>query len=196
MNQQLTTTNDDFNQWLETNGYVDSNGVLTVELDKCRALYLQQDIQNRREKINENFIEMASDLWEVFKGALWLPLGFNNYLEFLYSPEVDLNKTQGYGLKEIGKHREEGLLEDEWLRKVGVSKAITLLPKLNEGENVEEWKAKAEELTALDLEDEVAGREIIRYSGTGPFRALIAEIEREKPILLESEVRMYVKTVA
>ena len=50
-------------------------------------------------------------------------------------------------------------------------------------------------MTNLDLADEVAGHEIIRYSGQGQFNALIEEIERERPVLLKSEVKMSVRTV-
>ncbi len=162
---------------------------------EARALYLQQDIQTRKMDIEKNFIQIAKNLWEVYREQLWEPLKFNNFLEYLYSPEIDLSKGVGYGLKSLGLYLEEGLITEDWAVKIGTSKVRTLLPKLKEGENVQEWMAKAETLTNLDLQDEVAGHEIVRYSGTGQFQALIEEIERERPVLMESEVRMNVRTV-
>ncbi len=192
MTNALTT---EFSAWLLDMGYLDEDGVLNVDMRKARALYLQQDIQARKQDIEKNFIQIAKNLWEVFREQLWEPLKFNNFEEYLYSPEIDLSKGVGYGLKSLGLYLEEGLIDEDWAMKVGTSKVRTLLPKLKEGEDVQEWMNKAEALTNLDLQDEVAGHEIIRYSGTGSFQALIAEIEREKPILLKSEVRMSVRTV-
>ena len=185
----------DFSLWLQEMGYLDGDGVLTVGMREARALYLQQDIQTRKMDIEKNFIQIAKNLWEVYREQLWEPLKFNNFLEYLYSPEIDLSKGVGYGLKSLGLYLEEGLITEDWAVKIGTSKVRTLLPKLKEGENVQEWMAKAETLTNLDLQDEVAGHEIVRYSGTGQFQALIEEIERERPVLMESEVRMNVRTV-
>ena len=195
MTQTKITDGSPFSEWLQDMGYIDEDGVLAVALREARALFLQQDIQSRLTDIEKNFIEIASDLWEVYRDQLWEPLKFNNFEEYLYSPEVDLSKAVGFGLKTLGMYREQGLLTDEWLLRVGTSKARTLLPKLKEGVDIEEWKASAEMLTNLDLMDKVAGHEIIRYSGTGPLLALIEEIRCEKPVLLDSEVKMNVRTI-
>jgi len=195
MTQTKITDGSPFSEWLQDMGYIDEDGVLTVDLRKARALFLQQDIQARKVNIESDFIGIAKDLWEVYKEQLWEPLKFDNFEQYLFSPEVDMSKTVGYGLKDLGLYLEEGLITEKWAMKVGTSKARTVLPKLKEGKDVEEWKAKAETLNNLDLMDEVAGHEIIRYSGTGPLLALIEEIRREKPVLLDSEVKMNVRTI-
>ena len=191
--EQIQTDND-FSVWLLDMGYLDEDGVLNVDMRKARALYLQQDIQTRKMDIEKNFIQIAKNLWEVFREQLWEPLKFNNFEEYLYSPEIDLSKGVGYGLKSLGLYLEEGLIDEDWAMKVGTSKVRTLLPKLKEGEDIEEWMAKAEALTNLDLQDEVAGKDILRYSGTGPLMILIEELH-EKSAFWSGEVRMNVRTV-
>ncbi len=191
MTESLST---DFSLWLKDQGYVDEDGVLTVGVREARALYLQQDIQKRKADIEKNFIQIAKNLWEVYKDQLWEPLKFDNFEEYLFSPEIDLSKGVGYGLKSLGLYLEEGLIDEDWAMKVGTSKVRTLLPKLKEGEDIEEWMAKAETLTNLDLQDEVAGKDILRYSGTGPLMILIEELH-EKSAFWSGEVRMNVRTV-
>ena len=191
MTESLST---DFSLWLKDQGYVDEDGVLTVGVREARALYLQQDIQKRKADIEKNFIQIAKNLWEVYKDQLWEPLKFDNFEEYLFSPEIDLSKGVGYGLKSLGLYLEEGLIDEDWAMKVGTSKVRTLLPKLKEGEDIEEWMAKAEALTNLDLQDEVAGKDILRYSGTGPLMILIEELH-EKSAFWSGEVRMNVRTV-
>ena len=195
MSEQLTITNDEFTQWLTNKGYLDKNGELTCALREAEALWLQEDIQIHKADIKKNIVSVAKDLWRIYKNQYWVELGFKNFEEFLYSPDIDLSKSEGYGLKNIGGGIEQGLLDEDWVLKVGPSKAMTLLPKLREGENIAEWKAKAEELSTLDLMDEVSGKEIIRYSGAGPFQDLIEEIGRERPVLLQSVVKMHVRTI-
>jgi len=195
MSEQLTITNDEFTQWLTNKGYHDKNGELTCALREAEALWLQEDIQIHKADIKKNIVSVAKDLWRIYKNQYWVELGFKNFEEFLYSPDIDLSKSEGYGLKNIGGGIEQGLLDEDWVLKVGPSKAMTLLPKLREGENIAEWKAKAEELSTLDLMDEVSGKEIIRYSGAGPFQDLIEEIGRERPVLLQSVVKMHVRTI-
>ena len=184
----------EFSAWLQTQGYIDEDGVLTVGLREARALWLQHDIQARKGDIEKNFIQIAKSLWEVYKEQLWEPLKFNNFKEYLFSPEIDMSESVGYGLKSLGCALEEGLVDEAWALKVGTSKARTLLPKLKEGEDIEEWKAKAEILTNLDLQDEVAGHEILRYSGTGPLMSLIEELH-EKPAFWSGEVNLRVRTM-
>lgn len=184
----------EFQNWLQDCGYMDEDGVLTVGLREARALWLQHDIQTRKADIEKNFIQIAKNLWEVYREQLWEPLDFNNFEEYLYSPEVDFSKSVGYGLQRLGQYLEEGLISEEWALRVGISKARTLLPKLKEGEDIEEWMAKAEVLTNLDLQDEVAGKEIIRYSGTGPLPALIGEL-KQRDEFWEGEVNMRVRTI-
>jgi len=195
MSEQLTITNDEFTQWLISKGYLDKNGELTCALREAEALWLQEDIQIHKADIKKNIVSVAKDLWRIYKNQYWVELGFKNFEEFLYSPDIDLSKSEGYGLKNIGGGIEQGLLDEDWVLRVGPSKAMTLLPKLREGENIAEWKAKAEELSTLDLMDEVSGKEIIRYSGAGPFQDLIEEIGRERPVLLQSVVKMHVRTI-
>ena len=195
MSEQLAITNDEFTQWLTSKGYLDKNGELTCALREAEALWLQEDIQIHKADIKKNIVSVAKDLWRIYKNQYWVELGFKNFEEFLYSPDIDLSKSEGYGLKNIGGGIEQGLLDEDWVLRVGPSKAMTLLPKLREGENIAEWKAKAEELSTLDLMDEVSGKEIIRYSGAGPFQDLIEEIGRERPVLLQSVVKMHVRTI-
>jgi len=195
MSEQLTITNDEFTQWLISKGYLDKNGELTCALREAEALWLQEDIQIHKADIKKNIVSVAKDLWRIYKNQYWVELGFKNFEEFLYSPDIDLSKSEGYDLKNIGGGIEQGLLDEDWVLRVGPSKAMTLLPKLREGENIAEWKAKAEELSTLDLMDEVSGKEIIRYSGAGPFQDLIEEIGRERPVLLQSVVKMHVRTI-
>ncbi len=195
MQNMVNKLSTDFSLWLQEMGYLDEDGVLTVGMREANATFLQSSIVEHKNNIKKHFIALAKDLWRVYKEQYWVELGFSNFEEWLYSPEVDISKSQGYGLKNIGACLEEGLLDEEWLLKVGPSKAMTLLPKLKEGKDVEEWKVKAEELTALDLMDEVSGREIVRYSGMGLMPALIEEIRRIKPALWESEVKLHVRTV-
>lgn len=185
---------DAFGLWMVEQGYMDSDGVLTIELRIARALWLQHDIQARKVDIESNFIQIAKNLWEVYRDQLWEPLDFNNFQEYLSSPEIDMSKSVGYGLQQLGLYLEEGLISEEWAMKVGTSKVRTLLPKLKEGVDVEEWMAKAEILTNLDLQDEVAGKEIIRYSGTGPLMSLIEELH-ERPAFWKGEVHLRVKTI-
>lgn len=193
--KQVVVRDEGFSDWLVAQGYCDEDGVLTVELREARALFIQQDIQTRKADIEKNFIAIAKDLWEAYREQQWEPLGFGNFEEYLNSPEIDISKSLGYGLRQLGQFLEDGTVDEAWALRVGTSKVRALLPRLKEGEDIEEWKAKAEELTVLDLMDEVAGREIIRYSGEGMLPALIEEIRREKPILWESEVSLHMRTL-
>lgn len=191
---QLQTSDPKFHQWLLVQGYIDEEGVLTIKMREAKALWHQQNISQKRATIEHSFISIAKSLWEIYKNQLWVELGFSNFEEFLYSPDADFSKSVGYGLKELGLYLEEGLITEEWALRVGTSKVRTLLPKLKEGENIEEWKAKAEMLTNLDLQDEVAGREIIRYSGTGPLTSLIEELHSREEFW-SGNVTLHVKTV-
>jgi len=199
MNQQLTTTNDDFNQWLMVKGYLGEGGELTVSLREAEALYLQEDIQKHRATIENSFTSICEDLWTIFKKQYWVELGFSNFTEFLSSPEVDLPTSIGYSYKELARLMEEGKLEKERVKKIGPSKARTLLPVISKEEDeevIEEWLSRAETLNNLDLQDAVAGKEIQRYSGSGKLNDILAELHGEShQAFWKEDVHLRIRTL-
>lgn len=192
--KQVAVRDEGFSDWLRVQGYCDEDGVLAVELREARALFIQQDIQIRKADIEKNFIAIAKDLWEAYREQQWEPLGFGNFEEYLNSPEIDISKSLGYGLRQLGQFLEDGTVDEAWALRVGTSKVRALLPKLKEGKDIEEWMATAEVLSNLDLQDAVAGREIARYSGQGPLEELIKELRTKEEFWLD-EVSLHVRTL-
>ena len=191
MPDELTTP---FNQFLLSQGYIDEHGALTVSMREAQAAYCLHNIQQCKKRIEQNYIQIAKDLWLVYKHQLWIELGFENFVEFLYSPEIDMRKSVGYAWKDVGMLLEEGVITEDDVRGLGPSKIRLLLPVLREeSEDREEWIEKAKVLTTLDLEDEVRGHDIMRYSGRGMLEDLLREIS-EEPIFWEREVILTIKT--
>ena len=197
MTDALTTDESSFNEWLQIQGYVDPQGVLTISLREAKAVYCLEDIQRRKENIRQDFIEIAKDLWLVYKHQLWIELGFNNFIEFIYSPEVNLTKSISYSMKDTGMLLEEGVITEDEIRGIDPSKMRALLPLLKDSnENEEsraEWLEKAKILTTLDLEDELRGYEIHRYHGVGLLEDLLRELSDE-PAFWEGQVALSIKT--
>ena len=197
MTTQLTTTNEEFNQWLVKKGYLDENGVLTVKMREARALWLQEDIMKHRTTIENSFTSICEDLWAVFKGQYWVELGFNNFTEFLASPEIDIAPSVGYGYKELAKLISEGKLERAKVQEIGPSKARTLLPVIrneDDEEVIDEWLEKAQTLNNLDLQDEVAGKEIHRYHGSGKLDDILVALHKEEAFW-EEDVHLRIRTL-
>lgn len=192
----MQTTNDSrFNEWLSVQGYIDPQGILTISLREARAVYCLEDIQRRKRNIERDFVEIAKDLWMVYKHQLWIELGFNNFIEFLYSPEVDITKSVGYGLKDAAMLLEEGVVTEDDMRGIGIAKMRILLPLLKEDANSkDEWLARAETLTSLDLEDAIRGYEVTRYSGQGMLSDLLREISEEE-VFWNGPVVLRIKTI-
>jgi hypothetical protein len=199
MTTQLTVANGSFNQWLLVKGYLDKNGELSIKLRQAQALYLQEDIVKHKETIEESFTAICENLWSIYKEQYWVELGFNNFTEFLASPEIDLPPSIGYGYKEIARLMEEGKLEKQRVKEIGPSKARTLLPvisKEDDEEVVEEWLSRAETLNNLDLQDAVAGKEIQRYSGSGKLNDIIQELKvRGREAFWEEDVHLRIRTL-
>jgi len=198
MNELITTDKDVFDAWLVVNGYVETDtGALNIPMRTAQALFLSEDIQKHRQDIENSFIAIARSLWTVFKEGYWVELGFANFKEFLSSPGVDIAASTGYGLKDIGKFIESGVVEEKEALEIGASRMRTLLPILNKeipDEEKAEWLSKASELTNLDLLDEISGKEIIRYSGRGLLKDLIAELQQREEFWTQ-EVNIHVRTV-
>ena len=199
MNKLITTDQEGFNTWLISKGYLDQDGVLSVKLREAEALFLSEDIQKHRATIEDSFTSICEDLWAVFKGQYWVELGFNNFAEFLASPEIDLAPSVGYGYKEIARLMEEGKIGKQEVREIGSSKTRTLLPVIrneDDEEVIDEWLEKAKTLNNLDLQDEVAGKEILRYHGSGKLDDILAELRREgKEAFWEGEVHLRIRTL-
>ena len=195
--QQIQAINEDqFNAFLEVNGYIDPRtGVMNIKLREAQALWLQQDIVTHKNTIETSFVSISLDLWEIYSQQLWAELDFRNFEEFLASPEVDLSKSVGYGLQKIGELIVTGVVSKDKAIEVGPSRMRTLLPVIKDQEQivVDEWLDKASELTNLDLQDEVAGHEIARYSGSGKLADIIEEL-RTRNEFWEGEVYLHVRT--
>jgi len=194
MNQQLTTTNDEFTQWLVANGYLDENGVLSIELREAEAQYRYSQIKEDKAEIEKRFTRIAKNLWLAYQKADWIPLGLDNFEQYLKSPDIDISSSSGYGLKDIGMYLEQGVFTEEKALEIGPSKLRALLPAIKENpENAGELLEKAAELNYLDLIDEVMGREISYYKGHGPLPELIKELEA-RPEFWEGDVTLNAKT--
>ena len=192
-------TNDDsrFNEWLSVQGYLDPQGVLTISLREAQAVYCLEDIQRRKENIRQDFIEIAKDLWLVYKHQLWIELGFNNFIEFVYSPSCDMRKSFAYSLKDLGMLLEEGVVTEDDVRGIDPSKMRALLPLLKDSNEDEEsraeWLAKAQTLTTLDLEDELRGHEIVRFSAMGMLADILIDLSSEN-VFWDNPVVLHIKT--
>ena len=197
MTDALTTIDHEFNLWLDTQGYLDPQGVLTISLREARAVYCLEDIQRRKENIRQDFIGISRSLWLVYRFELWVELGFSNFIEFLYGPTVNLTRSLGYALKDCGMLLEEGIITEDDLSGIDPSKMRALLPLLKDSNEDEEsraeWLEKAKILTTLDLEDELRGHEIHRYHGVGLLEDLLRELSDE-PAFWEGSVALSIKT--
>ena len=198
MTDTLMTTGDSrFNEWLLVQGYLDPQGVLTISLREVTAVFCLQDIQRRKENIQRDFVEIAKDLWLVYKHQLWAELGFRNFVEFVSSPELNFRRSVAYSLKDCGMLLEEGVITEDDIHGIDVSKMRALLPLLKDSNEDEEsraeWMEKAKVLTTLDLEDELRGHEIHRYHGVGLLEDLLRELSDE-PAFWEGQVALSIKT--
>jgi hypothetical protein len=194
MNQQLTTTNDDFNQWLIAEGYLSESGELSVGLREAEAYWRLSLIEEDKTEIERRFIRIAKNLWAVFSKADWIPLGLDNYTQYLKMPEVDIAISVGYDLKDVGRYLESGVFSEEQLAEIGASKARAMLPAIRaNSEDVEELLEKASVLNVLDLTDEIMGRDVSYYRGHGPLPELIKELEG-RPEFWEGDVTLTAKT--
>jgi len=199
MTQLAIVNKDDFNEWLLSKNYVDTDGVLTVQLRQAEALWLQEDVQKHRATIENSFTSICEDLWVIFKGQYWIELGFNNFTEFLSSPEIDLPPSIGYDYERIGKLMSEGKLVKEKVKEIGPSKIRTLLPAIvgEEDESVvAEWIERAKTLNNLDLQDAVSGKEIQRYQGSGKLDDLLAELRKSgHEVFWQGDVHLRIRTL-
>ena len=200
MNELVAINNEPFRKWLGEKGYLQlDTGEITVPLRSAQALWYQEDIMIRKSAIEENFIEIAKDLWCVYKEGYWAELGYDNYTMFLSGPDVDLSKSVGYALKTMGSMLEDGTIDEIQALSIGTSKMQTLLPILTNEEDKEvkqEWLDRAEVLNNLDLMDEVAGKEINRYSGSGLLEELLDELRIEsKEVFWNERVHLRIRTV-
>ncbi len=199
MNELITT--DKFTEWLLVKGYVDADGVLSVKMREAEALFLSEDIQSHRQDIEESFVAIAKSLWQIYKNQYWIELGYSNFKELLCSPEIDLAPSTSYGYSTIGRLIEEGKINEQDVLDIGASKARTLLPVIadeDDKEVVEEWFAKAGELTTLDLMDEVKGKPIDRYSGSGKLDDLLDELRikgQGREVFWTERVNLHIRTV-
>ena len=192
--KQVVVRDEGFSDWLVAQGYCDEDGVLTVELREASALYIQTCIHEDKVEIERRFVRIAKNLWTFYSQGYWDELGYANFSEFLRSPEIDLAPSIGYSLKDIGMYLEQGLFSEERVLEIGPSKMRTLLPAIKENpDDIDEWLDRATELNNLDLMDAVSGKEIVRYSGTGPLMSLIEELH-EKPIFWTGEVQLRIQT--
>ena len=186
-----------FEKWLQVQGYIDPQGVLTISLREAKAVFYLQDIQIRKENIERDFVEIARDLWVIYRHQLWAELGYANFVEFICSPDLDFRRSLAYSLKDLGMLLEEGVIKEDDIREIGTSKMRALLPFLKENpensEAKEEWLEKAKVLTTLDLEDELRGHEIHRYHGVGLLEDLLRELSDE-PAFWEGQVALSIKT--
>ena len=194
---KVQTADQEFNAFLETQGYIDPEGVLTVSLREAKAIFYLEDIQQRKKNIRQDFIGIARSLWSVYRFQLWIELGYDNFVEFLYSPEIDFRKSLGYALKDCGMLLEEGIITEDDMRGIDPSKIRALLPLLKDGDEDEEsraeWLERAKILSTLDLEDEIRGREILRFRRTGMLEDILKDLS-EEDAFWESQVALFIKT--
>lgn len=120
-------------------------------LDEYKADRLRYEIRELIERMSEDFFVLSAKLYEVNDKMLYLRWGFKTFQEYVESDEVNfqLRKAQYF----IKIWHWFGDLSDEArakLREIGWSKLKELVGVVTE-ENVDEWVAKAMEMTVPQL---------------------------------------------
>ena len=192
--QKQIAIHDEFSVWLEAQGYVSADGVLSVALRDAEALWYQTLIQEDREEIEKRFVRISRSLWAVYSQAYWDELGYDNFEQLLKSPGIDIAVSVGYSLKTIGQLLEQGTITEQQAVEIGPSKLRALLPAIKENpENINELLDKATELNYLDLVDEVSGKEVAYYRGKGLLTDLIQELKKREEFWV-GEITLSAKT--
>lgn len=123
---------------------------VAVETNNC--------IVNIKQIAEENYLELAKYLYEMFEKALYQELGFSHFSEYLKSPDVNIEYRKANRLIETYKvFVLKYNVDKPLLLSAGYSKLYLIHNQVND-ENLDEWMGKAVSCTRKDLEAEVSDK--------------------------------------
>lgn len=133
-----------------------------------KAQATEKKILSGCEAIRTVWIALAGQFYDFFEGKMWTDLGCETFNEWLGQPQIELGRTQVYGL--IEAYREFVIERDVDPAELGGfdhSKLTVVLPAVRSGEvTLEEALSDCESLSRSDLRAKYQG-ELPEKTGEG-----------------------------
>lgn len=127
---------------------------LTLTADESGGRDIRILLRDLKTNIDRAYLEMGKQLYMVIKAKLYEAWGFATFGEYVYADLGYRERKARYLVSIWQKLVVELGISEERISQIEWSKAKEIVGVVNE-ENVEDWLAKAENQTALELMEEV-----------------------------------------
>ena len=134
--------------------------LLSPEVGKL-AFKLHTEVLATNNAIQNNFLYMGKLLYIIGEKQLYRTLGYNQFEEYLNTPELGFSRGWAYSLMKIHKKFILDLnREEKELLSVGVGKlSILIKHDIINSDNVDSWLTEATGVTKEDLQLKIDGRD-------------------------------------